>query len=518
MRFSSTTNRRDLLLAGAGMLAGCASPPNDPPAGSAETDAQFRQLVERLGERPRRTRAFMLRRFDPSQLTPEGRILYEAVLPGAEADAALAARVWGANGLPYAVTHRYGAYRRAGELREDDEPRRIARAVHDDTNQLEGDARRGVIAPNFLLDAAIASVEASATRVVAAGEQQENVANALVRQLETLRALQQRAHSEPGVWRLPDGDTFYAQTLQFHFGARIDPQEAHERALTRARELQSEADVLLHGYGLTRGSVAERLRALAADPRHRIADEPAKEFALQRMQARLARTRTLIADAIEGAAEAPAEAHRLPAEQEAEGAAGYRRGVRYFVDLSGGRAAWTLGSVVHHELIPGHILQAPYEPLAGAPELQLRYAQGYGEGWATYAEQLADDLGAFADDPLDRLGYLQWMLFRMARVVADTGMHAMRWSRTHAMEQVRALQGESIAFVSIEDDIDRLAAQPGVHAAQGLMALHIAELRERTRRAAGNAFSLPRFHNAVLRYGPLSPPGLDQAAHAAFAV
>src|SRR5690606_8547208 len=132
-------------------------------------------------------------------------------------------------------------------------------------------------------------------------------------------------------------------------------------------------------------------------------------------------------------------------------------------------------------VLPGHIYQAPYEGAAAPPLLQLRYASGYGEGWATYAEQLADETGAFEDDPLGRIGYLQWMLFRMARIVVDSGIHALGWSRARAIEEMRALQGEDIAFVSIEEDVTRICVQPGVYAAQGLAALHIAELRERTR-------------------------------------
>lgn len=170
---------------------------------------------------------------------------------------------------------------------------------------------------------------------------------------------------------------------------------------------------------------------------------------------------------------------------------------------------------MHHELIPGHILQTPYEDAAAAAALQVRYAAGYNEGWATYAEQTADAMGAFSHEPLARVGYLHWMLFRMARVVADTGIHALGWSRQRAVDEMRALQGDSVAFVSIEDDVARFCAQPGAHAAQGLAAIHIADLRARTERAAGAAFDAKRFHAAMLRYGPLSPPGLDQAARAA---
>lgn len=488
------------------------------PAPDAAADAAFRDLVDRLAERSRATRAFLLRRFDPTRLTGEGRILYHALLPGAEADAALAGRRWGVNGLPYAVTHRYGAYRRAAELREEDDSDRAALDVNRDTNRLLGEAERGVMAPGFLIDATIPPLEAAAARVLGGGPSgNEPLAHALARQLETLRQLRGRAPAEAGVWQFADGDAFYAQTLQFHLGAPVDAHEAHERALDRARELQTQADALLRAQGLVSGDVAARLRVLAGDRRyHSSQDEAGKRASVEEMNRRLARARTLLAPAIEDAAETPAEVRRLPAHLEADGTQGRRSGSVYYVDLGAVRSSWTLPSVVHHELVPGHILQAPYERAAAPPALQPRYASGYSEGWATYAEQLADEAGAFADDPRGRIGYLQWMLFRLARVVVDTGIHALRWPRERAVDEMRALQGDSIAFVSIEEDVLRVCAQPGALAAQGLAALHIADLRERTRRRAGAAFSPMRFHAAMLRHGPLSPPGLEHAVRAAF--
>jgi uncharacterized protein (DUF885 family) len=514
----STFDRRTLLLGGAAALAGCASAPAAPPSteGDAEADAEFLTLVERLAERNRRTRYFLLRQFNAARLTPTGRVLYEAVLQGAQADSALAERSWGANGLPYAVTHRFGAHRRATQLEEGEDARSLARAINDETNQLEGDAARGVIAPGFVLEPTIAAVRAAASRAAELGTNwNERLADAFERQIGVLESQLANASSDAGVWRLPDGEAFYAQALQFQLGAAIDPREAHAHALDRCRELQAQADTLLRGYRLTQGSVAERLRALAADPRHIVADDAAKARAVTEMGERLARIRTLLADSIDGVATAPAEVRRLAANIEDDGRQGRRQGSVYFVDLGAPRPSWTLPSVVHHELIPGHILQAPFDR-SGPPALQLRYAQGYSEGWSTYAEQLADDVGAYAEDPLGRIGYLQWMLFRNARIVADTGIHVMRWDRARAVEEMRALQGDSIAFVSIEDDVVRFCAQPGAHAAQGLAALHIADLRERTRRAAGASFSATRFHAAMLQRGPLSPPGLDQAARAAF--
>lgn len=513
-------DRRALLLAGAGAVAACATPAPATPQASAEADAAFRDFTDRLGTRSRRTRAFLLRRYDASRLTAEGRVLYEALLPGAEADAALSEFAWGSGGAPYPVTHRNGAYRQMASMPDDVRPNIAVREVNRDTNRLAGHAARGVIAPDFVLDATIPVVETAQRRVAeTGGEEYAALAEALARQVAALRELRTRAPSEAGVWRLPDGEAYYRHALQFQLGAAVDPREAHQRALARCDQLKAEADTLLRGQRLTQGDVAERLRLLARDERYLYADSAeGKAQAVVDMNAALERIRPLLAGVIEGAGDAPAQVRLLPAAQEAGGAQGRRQGTSYLVDLGAirSRPRWTLPSVVYHELIPGHILQGPYERSARPPEVQLRYAQGYSEGWSIYAEQLADDVGAYANDPLARLGYLQWMLFRMARVVADTGIHVMRWSRERAVEEMRALQGDSIAFVSIEDDVVRFCAQPGAFAAQGLAALHIAELRDRLRLSSRAPFDDVKFHAAMLRYGPLSPPSLDAAARAAF--
>lgn len=510
-------DRRQLLFAGAAAFAGCAH--TQTPAPSPAADAEFRREVDRLGQGPRRERASWLRRFDPARLTPEGRVLYQAVLPGAEADAALAAFGWGESGSPYPVTHRNGAYRRAADMRE--QPGVGVRDVNEDTAQIEAQAARGIVAPDFVIDATIPALEAAAERVRAnGGRTYEPLAEAMAAQAEALRRLRARAGAEPGLWRLPDGESYYAQVLQLQLGAPLDAREAHARALARCRELQAEADALLRAQGLSEGAVGERLRALARRESSRYAaSDEGKAAAVADMNARLARVRTLLAGAFAGGgADTAADVRLLALAQEANGAAGRRQDTSYLVDLGNieARAKWTLPSVVHHELIPGHILQARFERAANPPQLQVRYAAGYSEGWAIYAEQLADEAGAFADDALGRIGYLQWMLFRIGRVAADTGIHAMRWSRARAVEEMRALQGDNAGFISIEDDVVRFCAQPGVYAAQGLAALHIAELRERMRRSAGARFDLARFHRAMLRHGPLSPPGLEQAARAEF--
>lgn len=500
-------HRRDVLRASAAaMLAGLASPA----AADEGAAADLRRLVDRLADRSRVTRPFLLRRFNAARLSARERVLYETLLPGADADAALAQRAWGKTGAPYPVTHRNGNWRHAAELREGDRMRNAVRTVNQDTNAIEASARRGVVAPGFVIDATLPELRDAAARVEAA-----NVADgdalvaALTHQAEVLEAQRATAPSEPGMWRLPDGDAFYAQALQLQLGAEIDPREVHGRALERCHDLQREADRLLRAQGLTQGSVAQRLKAFAAQDRFQVRD---RDAVVVGMNAQLEKLRALLPSVID--ATAAGAIQQLDPARSNNGTRGTRVGANYLVDMQARRPTWSFASVVHHEHTPGHILQNRFN--RGVADLQQRYSGGYNEGWAIYAETLADEIGAFEGDAPARIGYLQWMMFRAARVVGDTGMHVMRWSRERTIEQMYELQGESISFVTIEDDVTRFAAAPGASAAQGLAAMHLLDLRERTRRAAGANFALTEFHDAALRAGPLSPPGLEQAMRAQF--
>lgn len=245
------------------------------------------------------------------------------------------------------------------------------------------------------------------------------------------------------------------------------------------RVAQARADKLLKGQGLRRGTVGERLRALAADERWLYEDSDAgRALAVKAMNRRL---RELpLAAAFEGP-KPPTEVRLAPA-----GKAGYREPGAYYVDLKDIRArpAWTLPSVAFHEALPGHLLQMG---VTGQPAAAPLF-----EGWAIYAEELAADLGAYRDDPLGEIGYLQWRLFRLGRVIVDDGLVRQGWSRDRAVAEMTALQGQPIAFITIEADVERIAANPGRWAAEGLKALEIAARRPRERAR------WPAFHREVL--------------------
>ena len=118
---------------------------------------------------------------------------------------------------------------------------------------------------------------------------------------------------------------------------------------------------------------------------------------------------------------------------------------------------------------------------------------------------MAADLGAYAHDPLGEIGYLQWRLFRVGRIVADTGLSALAWSADQAVAALTDLQGFPAAFVTFEADVARMRQSPGAYAAQGVSALAIARARP------GRRAYWPAFHRAMLADGPgssamLAPP------------
>lgn len=295
----------------------------------------------------------------------------------------------------------------------------------------------------------------------------------------------------------------YAALLSFQLGAPIDPMVAHRRALSEAYRLHARADRLLTAQGVRGGTLGERLARLYADERWLYSDDGAgRDKAVAEMNAWAARIKPALAPAFGGLAIPPCEARRMSAADEAKGRGGYReagtfeRPGAYYVDLHAirTRPSWTLPAVVHHELIPGHLLQLPYQAAAEPHPLRLRVSRAWFEAWGIYAEQLAGDLGLMAQAPLAEIGALHWLLFRLARIAGDTALHAMGWSRDLAIGIMRRVQGPPIAFVDIPADVERMMREPAVFAAQGLGALAFARRRP--------AHGWPAYHRAVIENGP----------------
>jgi len=301
----------------------------------------------------------------------------------------------------------------------------------------------------------------------------------------------------------------YALQLRLQSGTDATPAEAYAFALDRARLITARAARLLRDEGLVDGSVAERLRRLARDPRYFYSDDDAGRGRagadmnrwLDAARARLPQQLGMIPGAVDHVT-----VRRMSPADEAAGKAGYRvvpsydgsTPGAYFVDLHeiGRRPNWTLPSVVHHETLPGHLLQLPLQDRAAPHPLRLRAAAGFVEGWAVYAEQLAAEAGAYAQDRRAEIGYLQWLLFRLGRAMMDAGVNAFGWTDDAALAFLRDLQGDPVIFAPFEKDIARARAEPATYAAHALNWLGFEQLVARRRNGDAR-----RVHDRLLAYG-----------------
>ena len=312
---------------------------------------------------------------------------------------------------------------------------------------------------------------------------------------------------EPGLWRRPNGAAAFALLLERHVGARIDAETAHRRFEGAVAALGARADRLMRAAGFARGSVGDRFQAMFADPRWLYSDDDAgRDAAVADMNRWLDRARR-VTPALVGpmpVASRDVSVRRMSRADEAAGKQGYRQipsarqsGI-YMVDLKQirRRPRWSLHSVVHHELLPGHMVQLPIEAAANAHPLRIAYLPAFAEGWAIHAEQLMADHGAYRAAPLEALGHLHWLLFRAARGLIDTGVHHRRWSIAEARAQLERLQGVPAYFASFEQDLDRITGEPAVRAAEALIWLGLAD---RTRGLTGAA--LRRASQAILIHG-----------------
>ena len=166
------------------------------------------------------------------------------------------------------------------------------------------------------------------------------------------------------------------------------------------------------------------------------------------------------------------------------------------------RPVWRMATLTAHEAVPGHHLQiARAIELRGLP--QFRREPGYTayvEGWAVYAETLGRDVGLYAD-PYSLFGHLQWQAFRAARLVVDTGIHSLGWSRQQSIDFMVERTGMDRSFV--QSEVDRYTSVPGQALGYMIGKLKIVELRDRAKTRLGGRFDLRRFHNAVIDQGAL---------------
>jgi uncharacterized protein (DUF885 family) len=344
---------------------------------------------------------------------------------------------------------------------------------------------------------------------------------ALDRQIAALSANQARTDGAAGLWRLPEGEAYYAWTLRIGTTTDLGAEAMHAIGLDQVATITDRMDRLLKQAGMSQGSVADRMAGLARDPANQFSDDDAgRAELLAYLNDRIAFARAHMGALSALPLKAEVVVKRVPVEIELGQPLGYMvsgpgdgsRPSIYYINLHD-ISLWprfALPSLTYHETIPGHAWQGAAVAERGSLPLfnQLIGFNGYFEGWALYAEQLADEAGFYQRDPLGRLGYLQMQLLRACRLVADTGLHAKRWTRAAAIDWLKRHTGYPQAAVAHE--VDRYCVAPGQACGYKIGQIELLRMRDKAKRALGDRFTLPRFDDAVLSAGAVPLTVLDR--------
>lgn len=484
-----SVTRRELL-AGLGALAIA-------PAAPAAAPGSLRALLDRVAAAGEPEPMLALIRGAPDGLDRVDRALLRMVARGIERDLALRRHFPFGNAggsSPYALSQRHGAYLQLDSAATPYGD--LARRLDEETERLRAEAGRGLIPPRFILDAVLEAQGRLQGKAV------PEVRSALGRQMTALDALRAGAPSAPGVWRLPGGEEYYRLRLRCASGLDDSPVAIERRVAAETMVLLRRADRLLREVGLASGSVGKRLRALKRRREHAYAnDEAGRTRAVAAMNAALARLRPRLGAWFDPPLETGGTVRRMAAADERSGRRGYRDPASgtYYPDLGAveERPAWTLTTVAYHETIPGHLLQLGRQALADPHPLQVKYAPGYSEGWAIYAEALVDSAGLLS--AVEQLGFIQSLLFRLARVTCDIGIHLGRWDRARAIAYLEENVGFEL-FFPFAVEVDRYAAEPAAFAGDAMVALTLGKLGQ----SAAAAGRHRAYHDSVLNHGPVS--------------
>jgi uncharacterized protein (DUF885 family) len=449
---------------------------------------------------------------------------------------------------PYVVIQNVGAYLDIPRFLDSDHPienaadaeaylsrmQAFARQLDGEIGRIQDARGKGLIPPAFLIDKALEQMRLSAKNTRGGGMLVESIARrtkekniagnwaerartiaaqeiapALERQIAELETQRKQAKDDAGMWAQPHGDAFYRWALKASTTTEMTPDEVHEVGQRELKELHAQMDTIMKSIGLTTGTVGERMNALAKDAKYQFAEgDQGRAEILAFIQDRLAWVRAQMPRAFNTLVNPNMEVKRLPPEEEpgapaAYGGAGSIDGKipgRYWINLKSTdlHSKYSLADLTFHESIPGHIWQGEYtrkSPLIR----QLLAFNAYSEGWALYAQQLADELGAYENDPVGKLGYLQAIAFRACRLVVDTGIHAKKWTREQGVRFFVEVNGSNPLEVASE--VDRYCSWPGQACGYKVGHSEINRQRERARNEAGAKFDLKAFNDSLLLGG-----------------
>ncbi|MES3153117.1 DUF885 domain-containing protein [Sphingomonas faeni] len=409
----------------------------------------------------------------------------------------------------------------------------FAKAIDDSSDRQSRDAARGVFAPDYILDTTLKQlgsamerpadqtvmVASFAAKLKAANLPADRVAKAtaivqrdvfpaLDRQRALVADLRGKAVHDAGCWRLPDGEAYYAAAAEAATTVAMTGDEIHRLGLAQVAEIGARIDKILTAQGMSKGTVGARLVALNQRPDQLYPNTDAgRDALLAHLNRQIKAMQARLPEAFATLPKAPVEVRRVPPTIQAGAPGGYyqnasldgSRPAIYYINLRDtfDRPKFGLATLTHHEAVPGHHLQVGLAlESTEIPLIRRRgFFSGYSEGWALYAEQLADEMGMYEGDPLGQVGYLQSLLFRATRLVVDSGMHAKRWSREQATDYLIATTG--IARGRSQGEIDRYTVWPGQACSYKIG--HTVWTRLRAEAQKRPDFSLKQFHTVLLK-------------------
>ena len=485
------------------------------------------------------------RLFDGGQVTSEARLAYDLALDAIDRSWALGPcrlERWRVSQMPNGWHVQLADTAQAQpvgtpELREQALARfaRMPRYVDDQIEALRAGLAEGYLAPRRVVDLVVGQLDAlvaaqaedspfaspalrdgdPAFRERFLAQERDTVRPALRRYRDFLaNEYAPRARDAVGVAANPNGSACYRGTLHFATTLEIRPEQVHERGLAALERIEAEMRAISARSfgGAPLPALLERLRSdpvyLYRDREHVLAVAEAALVrawdALPRAFGRIPRARAIL-EPIPDYQARTAAAHYLQAALDGSSPAAYR--VRLVEPT---KQSWTLGeSTAFHEVVPGHHLQvALANESEGLPAIaRFGFTSGFSEGWALYAEQLADELGLYSSDA-DRLGMLSNRAWRAARMVVDSGLHAFGWERERAIDFL--LAHTALSPDQAAQEIDRYIAWPGQAPSYLLGYEAILALRAEAERHLGPRFDLRAFHDAVLAGGSATLPVLRE--------
>ena len=414
----------------------------------------------------------------------------------------------------------------------------FARQLDGETAAIARDAAIGVVPPSFVASNVLGQLRgfratpAAAQRLVASLANRAKAAGidgdwagrctaivdrdvypALDRQIAGFAKATANAPAVGSIQRLPDGDAFYRWALRLGTTTELSPAEIHRIGLEQNKILQARMDAILRKQGMTQGSVGARVTALNTDPRFLFPNTAEGRAAIiAYCNGRLAAIRPLLPRMSNLGLRADVTVKQVPVDIQDGAALGYMnpaaldgsRPAIYYINLKS-TALWPkyqLSTLTAHEGVPGHGFQFAYlaEAKVKPPLIaSLTGFNAFAEGWALYAEQVVDELGLYSDDPFGQLGYLQAQQFRACRLVVDTGLHSMRWTREQAVDFLTGETGKGKAAMTSE--VDRYCVAPGQACGYKIGHNEIVRLRAKAQAALGPKFALAGFDDAVVTTG-----------------